>query len=136
MILHILYKKAKFRRTKKNLDNIIQVIKETMDPFDEKLLFNISSGKATSEEAAYLLLNVKAASSQQKLDFITDCSLTPARFQKLIKRNKNINFASQCTTKFFMAKNKDKKVLLKMERESFGRKLIQNNGINDPESHR
>lgn len=50
------------------MDNIIKGIKETMNPFDvridQKQLFNISTGKATSEEVADFLLNVKEAGSK------------------------------------------------------------------------
>ncbi|KAH9637765.1 hypothetical protein HF086_007794 [Spodoptera exigua] len=98
-----------------------------MNPFDDTIdkdiLFNISTGKATSKEVADFLLNVKTAGYQQKLNFISECSSTPARFDKPIKRNKIYNFASQCMTKVLSTKDKNKKVLLKMERDVFGRLL-------------
>lgn len=113
--------KSKIRKDKESLDNIIKAIKGTMNPFhdtiDKNQLFNISSGKASSQEVADFLLNVKAAGNQQKLNFISDCSSTPERFEKPIQRNKIINFASQCTTKVLMTKDKNKKVLLKIERD-------------------
>ncbi|CAG5110081.1 Protein of unknown function, partial [Cotesia congregata] len=119
--------RSKIKKDKESLDSIIKAIKETMDPFDdatdEKLLFNISSGKAPSPEVNKFLLNMKIAGNQQKLDFVSDCSSNPDRFEKPIKRNKIINFASQCSTKILMTKDKSKKVLLKMERDIFGRLL-------------
>ena len=73
-----------------------------MNPFDDTIdkdiLFNISTVKAASTEVTDLQLNVKTAGYQQKLNFILECSSTPARFDKLIKRNKIFNFASQCMT--------------------------------------
>lgn len=90
------------------------------DTIDQKQLFNLSTGKAASQEVADFLLNVKEAGSQQKLKFISDCSSAPERFEKPIKRNKIINFASQNITKVLMTKDKNKKVLLKMERDIFG----------------
>lgn len=119
--------KNKIETDKKSMNNIIQAIRQTMDPFDDtidgKVLFNISTGKAASDEVADFLLNVKAAGSHQKLNFISDCSSTPERFEKPIVRNKIMNFASQCTGKLLMTKDRNKKVLLKMERDIFGRLL-------------
>lgn len=65
----------------------------------------------------------KQPAIKKKIDFISDCSSNPDRFEKPIKRNKIINFASQCSTKVLMTKDKNKKVLLKMERDIFGRLL-------------
>ncbi|KAH9635594.1 hypothetical protein HF086_012263 [Spodoptera exigua] len=118
---------SKIKKDKKNLNSIIEAIKCTMNPFDDTIdkdiLFNISTGKATSKEVADFLLNVKTAGYQQKLNFISECSSTPARFDKPVKRNKIYNFASQCMTKVLSTKDKNKKVLLKMERDVFGRLL-------------
>lgn len=118
---------SKIKKDKKNLDSIIKAIKDMMNPFDDTIdkdiLFNISTGKAASEEVADFLLNIKTAGNEQKLNFILECASTSARFDKPIKRNKICNFASQCTTKVLMTKDKNKKVLLKMERDIFGRLL-------------
>lgn len=98
-----------------------------MNPFadtvDKDILFNISTGIAASKEVADFLLNEKTAGYQQKLNFISESSSTPARFDKPIKRNKISNFAFQCMTKVLSTKDKNKKVLLKMERDVFGRLL-------------
>ncbi|CAH2088517.1 unnamed protein product [Euphydryas editha] len=102
--------RSKIKKDKESLDSIIKAIKEAMDPFDDamdkKLLFNISTGKATSPEVTDFLLYVKTAGNQQKLDFISDCSSNPDRFEKPIKRNKIINFASQSSTKVLMTKDR------------------------------
>ncbi|XP_049318490.1 uncharacterized protein LOC125780337 isoform X2 [Bactrocera dorsalis] len=98
-----------------------------MNPFDETIdknnLFNISTGKAASEDVGDFLLNVKATGEQQKLNFITECSTIPGRFDKAIKRNKILNFTSECTSRVVMNKDQNKRVLLKMERDIFGRLL-------------
>lgn len=108
--------RSKIKKDKKNLQSIIEAIKCTMNPFDDTIdkdtLFNISTGKAASKEVTDFLLNVKTAGSQQKLNFISECSSTPGRFDKSIKRNKICNFASQCMTKVLSTKEKNKKVLL------------------------
>ncbi|CAH0687786.1 unnamed protein product [Spodoptera exigua] len=97
---------SKIKKDKKNLNSIIEAIKCTMNPFDDTIdkdiLFNISTGKATSKEVADFLLNVKTAGYQQKLNFISECSSTPARFDKPIKRNKIYNFASQYAADIFI----------------------------------
>lgn len=59
----------------------------------------------------------------QNLQFISDCNSVPERFDKAIRRNKILNFSSQCVSKAIMNKDKSKKVLLKMERDVFGRLL-------------
>lgn len=119
--------KSKIRKDKNSLMSIINTIKDTMNPFDDTIdknnLFNISTGKAASAEVGEFLLTVKAIGNDQKLNFITECSTAPGRFEKAIKRNKILNFASECTSKVVMSKDKKKTVLLKMERDIFGRLL-------------
>lgn len=60
--------RSKIKKDRGSLDSIISAIKEAMNPFnddiDKKLLFNISTGKATSPEVTDFLLNVKTASNQ------------------------------------------------------------------------
>ncbi|CAG4986066.1 unnamed protein product [Colias eurytheme] len=56
---------SKIKKDKKTLNNIIEAIKRTMNPFDDAFdkgtLFNISTGKAASKEVADFLVNVKTA---------------------------------------------------------------------------
>ncbi|XP_053595581.1 uncharacterized protein LOC103568398 isoform X1 [Microplitis demolitor] len=98
-----------------------------MNPFDENIdknvLFNIATGKAASGNVAEFLINIKKRGHQQKLNFIEECNSVPGRFEKPIPRNKILNFASDCATKVLAKKDTSKKVLLKLERDIFGRLL-------------
>lgn len=82
-----------------------------MNPFDDTIdkdiLFDISTGKAAPENVVDFLLNVKAVGNQQKLNFISECSLDSERFDKPIRRNKILNFASHYTTKVLINKDKN-----------------------------
>ncbi|KAK9876442.1 hypothetical protein WA026_012755 [Henosepilachna vigintioctopunctata] len=114
----------KIKKDKKNLESIIEAIKCTMnasdDTIDKDTSFNILAAKGVSKKVANFLLNVKTAGDQLKSNFISECSSTPARSDKPMKRNKICNFASQCMTKVLSIKDKNKKVLLKMELDVFG----------------
>lgn len=96
------------------------------DGIDKNVLFNISTGKATSSDVTDFLLTVQSVGNQQKLNFISECCSVPGRFEKSIRRNKILNFAPQCVNKALVNKDKSKKVLLKMERDIFGRLLAIN----------
>lgn len=119
--------KSKINKDNKNLQSIIQAIKNTMNPFDDNvdknILFNISTDKAASENVAKFLLNIKTEGHEQKLNFISECNSDSSSFEKPIKRNNILNFASEFATKVLMNKNKTKTVILKMERDIFGRLL-------------
>lgn len=124
--LHSL-QKSKIQKDRKNVESIIQTIKSTMNPFDsnidKNILFNISTGKAASSDVTEFLINVKKNGNDQKSNFITECSSNSERFESPIKRNVILNFASECTTKEQVSKDRSQKVLLKMERDIFGRLL-------------
>lgn len=117
--------KSRIKKDKTNLHSIIETIKNTVNPFDNNIdtnvLFNISTGKAASPAVTDFLLTVKSMGNQQKLTFISECNSVSGRFEKLISRNQILNFASQCTSKVLV--NKDKQAVLKMERDIFGRLL-------------
>ncbi|XP_077276997.1 uncharacterized protein LOC143905452 [Temnothorax americanus] len=119
--------KSRIKKDNESLQSIIETIKNTLNPFvesiDKNVLFNISTGKATSPEVCDFLINVKSVGSQQKLTFISECNSTPKRFEKPIKRNKILNFASQSAVKAQTSKDKSKRAVLKMERDIFGRLL-------------
>lgn len=114
---HTLQKNA-IKKDRKSLENIIEAIKNTMDPFedtiDQTVLFNISTGKSASESVTNFLLSAKTIGNEQKLKFISECNMEPERFEKPITRNKILNFASQCAIKVLTNNDKTKKVLLKM----------------------
>ena len=119
--------KSSINKDKKCLQSIMEAIQNTMNPFDDaidkNILFNISTGKAASHDVTNFLLNVKSVGNHQKIDFITQCNSEAGPFEKPIARNKILNFASQCATKVLVNKEKSKKVLLRMERDIFGRLL-------------
>lgn len=70
----VLGKKGKLQKDKKSLGNIIEAIREIMNPFDdttdEKYSFNVSTDKAALEDIVDFLLNVKAVGNQQKLKIL------------------------------------------------------------------
>lgn len=117
--------KSRIKKDNESLQSIIKTIRNTLNPFvesiDKNVLFNISTGKAASTEVCDFLINVKSVGNQQKLMFISECNSTPGRFEKPIKRNKILNFASQSAVKAQTSKDKTEKAVLKMERDIFGR---------------
>lgn len=119
--------KNRIIKDQKSLHSIIEAINNTMNPFDDNIdknvLFNISTGRAASENVTNFLQNIKEEGHKQKLNFISECCSVPGRFEKPISRNKIFNFASECITKTVKNKDKSKKVLLKMERDILGRSL-------------
>ncbi|VVC93252.1 unnamed protein product [Leptidea sinapis] len=127
MILLIHYRRIESRRTLKTLNNIIGTIKKTMNPFSENIdknsLFNLSTGKAASLNVANFLLNVKSLGEEQKLKFFSECFEDSSRFVRPITRSKINNFASDCIKRSVKSTTGDKKTLLKMERDIFGRLL-------------
>lgn len=82
------------------------------------LLFNISTGQAAQEHVADFLLNVEKNGNNQREDFIKECSESEERFEKVIKKNKIMNFAS------FLVKKKvsvsRKVVEVSIQRDLFG----------------
>lgn len=69
------------------------------DTIDKHFLFNVSKGKAASDDITNFLLTIKSIDSQQKLNFINQCNSKTGRFEKPITRNKILNFVSKCATK-------------------------------------
>lgn len=61
--------------------------------------------------------------NQQKLKFLDDCAVSSDRFGKPIKRHTILNFASDCIKKFQKSSDSSKQVLIKMDRNVFGRLL-------------
>lgn len=118
---------SRIEKDRKALTAIIETIKKNVNPFDKNIdnseLFNISNGKAVSFNVADFLLNVDSLGHEQKVNFIDECAKTPGRFEKPLKRNKILNFASQCIKRNQKSLDGTKKALLKMERDIFGRLL-------------
>lgn len=124
--VHVL-QKNRLERDKKDLQKIIETLKNTINPFDKTidhgLLFNLYSGRASASEVGDFLLGVPQMGREQKIQFIENCSEIPGTFEKPIKQNKIVNFASQCVKKIHKGTNGRKEILLKMERDVFGRLL-------------
>lgn len=83
----------------KNLCEMAKTIKSTIDPFDHNLdashLFNLTTGKAASEETADFLLNIVANGRHQMNKFIQMCQENENSFNSPIQRNTIKNFASE-----------------------------------------
>lgn len=91
------------KKDKLDLNRIITVINNSINPFHENIdknsLFNISTGKAASQPIADFLLNITSIGNKQKMEFISECVKEPGRFVKPIRKNKILNFASDCIKK-------------------------------------
>lgn len=120
-------KKNRIEKDSKTLNSIVETIKKTMNPFSENVdkdsLFNLSTGKAASSNVTNFLLYVNSLGQEQKLKFFSDCFEDSTRFVRPITRNKIHNFASDCAKKSIKSATGDKKTLIKMERDIFGRLL-------------
>ena len=73
-------------------------VKENVNPFatdiSKDFLFNISTGQAADENVAEFLLNAEKMGDEQRQQFIKECIEDSNRFERVIKQNKIINFAS------------------------------------------
>ncbi|KAF2885473.1 hypothetical protein ILUMI_20701 [Ignelater luminosus] len=75
---HVL-QKSRIKKDKESLQSIIETIRNTLNSFDESIdenvLFNISTGKATSPEVCDFLTNVKSKRQNSKLAANTSSKL-------------------------------------------------------------
>lgn len=73
-------------------------VKGNVNPFatdiSKDFLFNISTGQAADENVAEFLLNAEKMGDEQRQQFIKECIEDSNRFERVIKQNKIINFAS------------------------------------------
>ena len=79
------------RKNSTDLQKIISLIEEVVNPFSETIsldtLYNIASGKAASKETSDFLFNIKAIGSKAQETFIQECIEDPIRFDhKRVKR--------------------------------------------------
>ena len=85
-----------------DLNKVIVMIQETINPFDVNLdpekLYNISTGLAAMDSTQLFLLNVFKNGKNERKKFIEECSQNSLRFEKPIKRQKIISFATQTGT--------------------------------------
>ena len=90
---------------------------------DKKNSFHITTGKAASPEVDDSLLTINETGYNQKMKFLEECSENVGRFEKRIKRNKIMNFASQSMSRVQKSPNSDKTLVIKIKRDVFGRLL-------------
>ena len=116
-------KNYQLKRNAKDIQKIITLIKETMNPFSETVpkdeLFNISSGKAASSETSTFLLGCQKLGSDAREKFIKECRADEKRFEQKITQQKVKTFANEGCK--YVKKSKDNKIIqLTMERDLFG----------------
>ena len=95
-----------------------------MNPFknmEDDQLYNISTGRSTTDTVADFLLNVEKIGNAKGEQFITECSMSNTRFEEAIKQNKILNFASSNEKKKVNVNNKVQEV--RLQRDLFGRML-------------
>ena len=91
-------KQSKIKKDNEALHNVISVIQDTMNPFDEiekGHLYNIATGKAASTETEDFLLNIQEKGEKARKKFIDDCIENPKRFEDRICRQKLATFATE-----------------------------------------
>lgn len=113
---------SRINRHSMQLENCINHIKQNMNPFskdiDKKFLYNISTGQAVTPDIENFLLNVEKFGSEQRKQFILECSADEERFEKVIKRNKILNFATALPKQKMSVAGKS--VAIQMQRDLFG----------------
>ena len=89
-------KQSKIKKDNEALHNVISVIQDTMNSFDEiekDHLYNIATGKAASTETEDFLLNIQGKGEKARKKFIDDCIENPKRFEDRICRQALATFA-------------------------------------------
>ena len=113
-------KPSRIRQNSHDLCLIVNMIKETMNPFDDDItkdhLFNKASGKAASISTQSFLLNVTAIGSTSRNKLIKECVEDPARFEKTVPKH---TFAAE-GKKFKVNRADNKMVAATMMRDLFG----------------
>ena len=70
----------------------MELITDTMNPFSDDInqerLFNIATGKSTTEETCNFLLNINQLGHSLMENFIKECVEDAARFEKPIAKQK------------------------------------------------
>ena len=120
--LHKELKKSRVQRDNTDLNNLVEGIEVSRNPFSEDNsdnLYNIATGKVASESVKNDLLNFRKNGESLCDAFRNGCFQDPARFEKSIHHQKINNFASAAVKT--QMKTKDKEVLeLKGTRDLFG----------------
>lgn len=105
--------------------HFIEEVQANIDPFSKELshskLFNLTTGKAASDDTLEFLLKSESNGAEQMKIFTEECRNDNSRFQKPIKRNILKNF----TTEIFKRKGSSKKAVddTKHERNILGQIL-------------
>lgn len=117
-------KNSTIQKSTKNLQTVMQLIKQYSNPFalelSENHLYNISKGQSVNDEIFQFLSSVEIEGEKQRESFIAETRLTPDRFDKAISKNKILNFDYNNTQKI---KINGKVKEVKMQRDVFGRLL-------------
>lgn len=109
------------------IKELINQIGSTLNPFssdmlDKNQLFNLSTGKSTSEATKNFLLNINSKGEIARDRFIAECKCDADRFEKPIPRQTIHTFASD--TKLKIKKSDGKITEIKVERNLIGRILV------------
>ena len=90
---------SRMKRDNDTIHNVVNVIKDCMNPFDnlseENHLYNIATGKPTSVETEQFLLNITEIGNKARKQFIDECVEWPKRFEERIGKQKLKRFASE-----------------------------------------
>lgn len=82
-----------------HVEQFMVEVRNSIDPFSEELnrskLFNLSTGKSTSDDVMKFMLNVESNGNEQMDKFIGECQADVNRFSKPIKKNVIKNFTSE-----------------------------------------
>ncbi|KAH0535120.1 hypothetical protein KQX54_013731 [Cotesia glomerata] len=96
-------KKSTINKSTKNLDVMMQLIKQYTNPFapevSEDHLYNILEGQSVNDEIYKFLSSVEIEGEKQQKNFIAKTRVTLDRFDKAIAKNKIINFEYKNTQK-------------------------------------
>lgn len=83
-------------------------------------LFNISTGRAVTEESEKFLLNIEEKGNSLREQFIAECVENEKRFEMPIKKNKIFSFMNPTKKNIEIA---GKVIEVKMQRDLFGKLL-------------
>ena len=112
----------------RDLKNLKDRIKETMNPFNKQLnkqhLFNIKTGRKVNEDAESYLLQIFSTGIQKRDEFIEKCKEDAKKFEEPIKKTKVVNFATESISKSNKSRKVAEIVTLKGTRDLFGRLLF------------
>jgi len=120
-------KPSRMKRDCSDLGKVISQIKDSFNPFTcEKApsdtLFNISTGKGTSDEVRDCLLKIPATGKKRHKEFVEACVNDPNRFEQRITKVALKTFADSCGRN---RRTTDKRIAaLKCTRDLMGRLVI------------